>query len=49
MRSVMEIASVPEEEWTDEERERFNSFESRLDDLLARSEKLLKEKTENKD
>ena len=34
MKSIMEIASIPEEEWTKEEREKLESFNSKLDDLL---------------
>ena len=42
-RSIMQIASVPEEEWTDEERIRITEYNSKLDDLLLSLEGITEE------
>jgi hypothetical protein len=42
----MQIASVTEEEWTEEERERFETFDNKLSKLLAETEALLEKENE---
>jgi hypothetical protein len=46
MKTVMQIASVPKEEWTEKEKERFETFDNEINELLAKIEVLLGEQNE---
>lgn len=48
VRSVLEISSSEEDTWTKEEKERFDSFDNKLNDLLKQAEELLEKQNEKK-